>query len=157
MNGRSTEPLHISQCAIALPPQPHFKVEFHKPINSHGHLKYSILHSIVMFLDLCTHIMTSESVTRIVGLHRPINLHVHQIALCGQDCDIVKMNIGEWIITRSCDQEISYTYTWRKVASGRPWPWDPKRHTPCNSQIGRWHVLVDMMHKQESPPITWHE
>ena len=97
MNGRSTEPLHISQWAIALPPQPHFKVEFHKPINSHGHLKYSILHSIVMFLDLCTHIMTSESVTRIVGLHRPVNLHVQQIALCGQDWDIVKMNIGEWI------------------------------------------------------------
>ncbi len=76
------------------------KLNFTKPINSHGHLTYSILHSIVMLSDLCTHIKTSdfsELVTRIVGLHRPVNLHVRQIALCGQDWDFVKMNIGEWI------------------------------------------------------------
>ena len=121
----------------------------------------------IMLSDLCTHIKTSdfsELVTRIVGLHRPVNLHVRQIALCGQDWDIVKMNIGEWIsrspekiISTSCNQEIGYTYTWRKVASGRPWPWDPEGQTPCNSQIGRWHVLVDMMHNQRKPShsMTW--
>ena len=115
----------------------------------------------IMLSDLCTHIKTSdfsELVTRIVGLHRPVNLHVRQIALCGQDWDIVKMNIGEWIsrspekiISTSCNQEIGYTYTWRKVASGRQWPWDPEGQTPCFSQIGRWHVLVDMMHNQRKP------
>jgi hypothetical protein len=52
------------------------------------------------------------------------------------------------IIPMSYNQKISYTYTWRMAAYGRPWPRDLERQNPL--QLLDWEMTCTSKHDAQT-------